>query len=63
MIPIPVMQLVNFFLSIIDNDNTLKINVQLKYQFTAHFKKTLRKLPFCTLINGTISTYTCNHIM
>ena len=63
MIPIPVMQFINFFLpSVIDNVNILKINVKLKHKFTAHFEKILLKLPLCTLTILTLTTYTCNHI-
>ena len=44
MIPIPVMQFINFFYStVVDNVNILKINVKLKHQFTAHFEKNLLK--------------------
>ena len=50
MMPMPVMQLINFFyLTVIDNVNILKINVKLKHQFTAHLEKILHKLPLCTL--------------
>ena len=63
MIPIPVMQFINFFLSkVTDNVNILKINVKLKHQFTAHFEKILHKLPVCTLIILTLTIYTCNHM-
>ena len=63
MIPIPVMQFINLLLSpVIDNVNILNINVKLKHQFTAHFKKFLHKLPLCTLTILTLTTYTCNHI-
>ena len=47
MIPIPVMQFINFFYStLIDNVIILKINVKLKHQLTAHFEKILHKLPY-----------------
>ena len=42
MIPIPVMQFINFFYStVIDNLNILKINVGLRHPFTAHFENIL----------------------
>ena len=57
MIPIPVMQFINFFQStVIDNVNILKINVQLKHQCTVHFEKILHKLPLCTLTIVTLTT-------
>ena len=63
MIPIQVMQFINFFYStVIDNVNILKISVKLKHQFTAHFEEILHKLPLCTLTIWTLTTYTCNHM-
>ena len=63
MIQIPVIKFINFFYStVIDNVNILKINVNLKHQFTDHFEKTLNKVPFCTLTILTLTTYTRNHM-
>ena len=63
MIPITELQFINFFLSsVIDNVNILKINVKLKHQFTAHFKKILNKLHLCTLTILTLITYNCNYM-
>ena len=64
MMPMPVMQFINFFLSIvIENVNILKINVKLKHQFTAHTEKILHKLHLCTLTTLTLTTYTCHHMV
>ena len=61
MIPMQVMQFINFFYSIvIDNVNILKINVKLKHQFTAHFEKILHNV--CTFTILTSTTYHCNHM-
>ena len=63
MIPIPVMQFINFFYStVVDNVNILKINDKVKHQFTAHFEKNLLKLPLRTLTILTSTTYTCKHM-
>ena len=64
MIPIPVMQFINFILSIvIDDVNILEINVKLRHQFSAKFQKILHKLPLCTLTILTLTTYAYNHML
>ena len=64
MMPMPVMQFINFFFSmLIENVNILKINVKLKHQFTAHIEKIPHKLHLFTLTTLTLTTYTCHHMV
>ena len=65
MIPTPVTQFVDFskLEIVIDNFNTLKINVKLKPQLTSHFQKIIYKLAMRILPILTLTTYTCKYMV